>query len=86
MYALPEARIIVDLLPSTRNETRLSVDSNQADNDSSPVVRQVCANGVCMQTNEVEAKLDEGNIDEAESALREGLSLNSEVQTLPLLF
>ncbi|KAM7479679.1 hypothetical protein LguiA_027892 [Lonicera macranthoides] len=56
----------------------LSVDSNQADNDSSPVVRQVCANGVCMQTNEIEAKLDEGNIDEAESALREGLSLNSE--------
>lgn len=43
-----------------------------------PSVRQVCANGICMQTTVVEAKLDEGNIQEAESALREGLSLNFE--------
>ncbi|KAH7859473.1 hypothetical protein Vadar_001577 [Vaccinium darrowii] len=41
-------------------------------------VREVCANGLCMKTTEVEAKLDEGNIQEAESSLREGLSLNSE--------
>ncbi|KAF7829138.1 protein NPG1 [Senna tora] len=41
-------------------------------------VREVCANGSCMQTTEVEAKLDEGNIQEAESSLREGLSLNFE--------
>ncbi|KAJ8899968.1 hypothetical protein K2173_019673 [Erythroxylum novogranatense] len=37
-----------------------------------------CANGVCMKTTDVEAKLDEGNIQEAESYLREGLSLNFE--------
>lgn len=58
-------------------------------------VREVCANGLCMKTTEVEAKLDEGNIQEAESSLREGLSLNSEVQyakndlltfTFPVLF
>ncbi|KAJ8560603.1 hypothetical protein K7X08_022463 [Anisodus acutangulus] len=53
-----------------------SAELGQADVDSS--VRQVCANGICMQTNVVEAKLDEGNIQEAESALREGLSLNFE--------
>lgn len=41
-------------------------------------IREVCANGVWMKTTEVEAKLDEGNIQEAESSLREGLSLNFE--------
>ncbi|KAK3183953.1 hypothetical protein Dsin_031239 [Dipteronia sinensis] len=41
-------------------------------------VREVCANGICMKTSEVEAKLDKGNIEEAESSLREGLSLNYE--------
>lgn len=46
--------------------------------DIDPSVRQVCANGICMHTTVVEAKLDEGNIQEAESALREGLSLNFE--------
>ncbi|KAK6138638.1 hypothetical protein DH2020_027624 [Rehmannia glutinosa] len=44
-----------------------------------PSVRQVSANGVSMQTTVVEAKLDEGNIQEAESALRDGLSLNFEL-------
>ncbi|CAN4098279.1 unnamed protein product [Withania somnifera] len=53
-----------------------SEELGNVDVDSS--VRQVCANGICMQTNVVEAKLDEGNIQEAESALREGLSLNFE--------
>lgn len=43
-----------------------------------PSCRQFVANGVSMNTNEVEAKLDEGNIQEAESALRDGLSLNFE--------
>lgn len=43
-------------------------------------VREVYANGVWMKTTEVEAKLDEGNIQEAESSLREGLSLNFEVR------
>ncbi|KDP37741.1 hypothetical protein JCGZ_05231 [Jatropha curcas] len=41
-------------------------------------VRELCANGICIKTTEVEAKLDEGNIQEAESSLREGLSLNFE--------
>ncbi|GKF00751.1 hypothetical protein Tco_0027674, partial [Tanacetum coccineum] len=40
--------------------------------------RKICANGSCVQTNAIEAKLDSGNIHEAESDLREGLSLNSE--------
>lgn len=47
--------------------------------------REVWANGVCMKTSEVEAKLDEGNIQEAESSLREGLSLNFEVESLILI-
>ncbi|XVF16793.1 hypothetical protein REPUB_Repub10bG0062900 [Reevesia pubescens] len=41
-------------------------------------VREFCANGVCMRTTEVESKLDQGNIQEAESSLREGLPLNFE--------
>ncbi|CAL5400145.1 unnamed protein product [Camellia sinensis] len=41
-------------------------------------VREVCGNGLCMKTTQVEAKLDQGNIHEAESSLREGLSLNFE--------
>ncbi|KAI4324852.1 hypothetical protein MLD38_030304 [Melastoma candidum] len=44
------------------------------------VVSEVRANGLSMKTTEVEAKLDEGNIQEAESSLREGLSLNFEVR------
>lgn len=52
-------------------------DSGQLEND--PSVRQVCANGICMGTTVLEAKLDEGNIQEAEATLREGLSLNFEV-------
>ncbi|PON89670.1 N-terminal acetyltransferase A, auxiliary subunit [Trema orientale] len=51
-----------------------SGEYEQEDMDS----REVCANGVCMKTTAVEAKLDEGNIQEAESSLREGLSLNFE--------
>lgn len=43
------------------------------------VFREFSANGIFMKTTEVEAKLDEGNIQEAESSLREGLSLNFEV-------
>jgi len=48
------------------------------------------ANGNSMKTADVEAKLHEGNIQEAESSLREGLSLNSEVilllfYTIPML-
>ncbi|KAL6550174.1 Protein npg1 [Orobanche minor] len=49
-----------------------------AEFENDPSVRQVVANGICMRTNVVEAKLDEGNIQEAESALRDGLSLSFE--------
>ncbi|KAL1066713.1 hypothetical protein V6Z11_D12G079800 [Gossypium hirsutum] len=40
--------------------------------------REFSANGTSMSTTDVEAKLDKGNIEEAESSLRERLSLNSE--------
>lgn len=53
-----------------------STEFSEYGDDSS--VREVRANGLCMKTTEVEAKLDEGNIQEAESSLREGLSLNFE--------
>lgn len=56
-----------------------SESGDLAQNENDPSVREVWANGVCMQTSDVEAKLDEGNIQEAESALRDGLSLNFEV-------
>ncbi|XP_004512392.1 protein NPG1-like [Cicer arietinum] len=49
-----------------------------SDQESVSSVREVHANGSRMAASEVEAKLDEGNIQEAESALREGLSLNFE--------
>uniref|UniRef100_F6H3B9 Uncharacterized protein n=1 Tax=Vitis vinifera TaxID=29760 RepID=F6H3B9_VITVI len=41
-------------------------------------VRELCVNGTCVKTDEFEAKLDEGNIEEAESSLRETFSLSSE--------
>ncbi|XAR62417.1 hypothetical protein NMG60_11017162 [Bertholletia excelsa] len=41
-------------------------------------VREIRYNGQCMKAAEVEAKLNEGNIEAAESSLREGLSLNAE--------
>ncbi|RWW26481.1 hypothetical protein GW17_00009126 [Ensete ventricosum] len=44
--------------------------------------REVSVNGLSIKTSEVEAKLDDGNIQEAESSLREGLSLNYEVRDL----
>lgn len=43
------------------------------------MVVEFSANGNSMKSTDVEAKLDEGNIHEAESSLREGLSLNFEV-------
>ncbi|KAH0924780.1 hypothetical protein HID58_017036 [Brassica napus] len=54
----------------------LELSENNGESES-PTLR-LCANGACMKTTEVEAKLDEGNIQDAESSLREGLSLNSE--------
>lgn len=44
--------------------------------------KEVSANGLSAKTTEVETKLDEGNIEEAESSLREALSLNYEVNYL----
>ena len=41
--------------------------------------RELCVNGACLKTDEFEAKLDEGKIEEAEASLREALSLSSEV-------
>lgn len=41
--------------------------------------REICINGVSLKTADIEAKLDEGNFQEAESCIRDGLSLNSEV-------
>lgn len=40
-------------------------------------------NDMCRKSLELEAKFDEGNIQEAESSLREGLSLNYEVILIP---
>ncbi|KAL0720288.1 hypothetical protein Bca4012_034887 [Brassica carinata] len=54
-----------------------SAEFSENGEDESPTPR-LCANGACMKTTEVEAQLDEGNIQDAESSLREGLSLNSE--------
>ncbi|OAY60689.1 protein NPG1 [Manihot esculenta] len=55
-----------------------SQSSDSSENEEQTQVRELCANGICMKTTEVEAKLDEGNIEEAESSLREGLQLNFE--------
>ncbi|KAF7809426.1 protein NPG1 [Senna tora] len=48
------------------------------ENESTSSVREFYANGIRMSTAEVEAKLDQGDIKEAESALQEGLSITSE--------
>ncbi|GAB2289694.1 Protein npg1 [Dionaea muscipula] len=40
--------------------------------------RELYANGIFMKTTEVEAMLDEGNIQDAEAAIRERLSINVE--------
>ncbi|KAK6918494.1 hypothetical protein RJ641_016916 [Dillenia turbinata] len=58
-----------------------SESSNSAveeDNGCVMTEREVCINGIRMKTAEVEAKLDAGNFQDAETSLREGLSLNSE--------
>ena len=60
-------------------------DHSDVESDSE-WVRKVSANGVSMKTTEVEAKLDQGNIQEAEASLREGLSLNFEVLFLFIYF
>lgn len=68
--------VCVSKLKPTMSGSTLA-ESGHIDNVSE--VRQLCANGSWMKTSVVEEKLDEGNIHEAESALREGLSLNFEV-------
>ncbi|XP_021724623.1 protein NPG1-like [Chenopodium quinoa] len=49
-----------------------------SDHEEETWEREFRANGNSMKTAELEAKLDEGNIQEAESSLCEGLSLNFE--------
>ncbi|KAL8226624.1 hypothetical protein R6Q57_016456 [Mikania cordata] len=44
--------------------------------------RKICGNGGCVQTDTIEAKLNAGNIDEAQSALREGIDVEAAVQSL----
>ncbi|CAK9168969.1 unnamed protein product, partial [Ilex paraguariensis] len=63
--------------------------SNSVSIESNPVpynllLRQFYANGVCIETTVIEEKLNEGNILEAEFALRDGLSLNFENTSVSL--
>ncbi|MBA0688566.1 hypothetical protein Goari_006342 [Gossypium aridum] len=53
-------------------------DETPSQTQESSMAREFSANGTSMSTTDVEAKLDKGNIEEAESSLRERLSLNSE--------
>ncbi|XP_031486591.1 protein NPG1 [Nymphaea colorata] len=46
--------------------------------ENAMAVKEISANGISIKTSDVVAMLDEGNIQEAESSLREGLSLNHE--------
>ncbi|CAN6469001.1 unnamed protein product [Victoria cruziana] len=46
--------------------------------ENAMAVKEVSPNGITIRTSDVVAMLDEGNIQEAESSLREGLSLNHE--------
>ncbi|CAN1759148.1 Protein NPG1 [Linum perenne] len=55
-----------------------SQSAESSGNEDQIKVREFCANGSCVKADEIEAKLDEGNIQEAESSLREGLSLSLE--------
>ncbi|KAI9083952.1 hypothetical protein K1719_034210 [Acacia pycnantha] len=50
----------------------------KSENENSSGGREFYANGNLMNTAEVEAKLDQGNVEAAESALEEGLSITSE--------
>jgi len=47
--------------------------------NGSVTIREICGNGSCMKVTELEAKLDAGNVEEAEATLRNGLSISSEV-------
>ena len=58
---------------------QMSRSRSTTDSEGELGVGEVFANGLCMKTTEVEAKLDEGNIEDAESSLREGLPLNFEI-------
>ncbi|GMH10919.1 hypothetical protein Nepgr_012760 [Nepenthes gracilis] len=65
------------LMPGNQSTASASASALR-DLDEGMGVKEFCANGIAIKTTEVEAKLDEGNIQEAESSLREGLSLNFE--------
>lgn len=51
----------------------------ESDKNERETSREVCANGNSINAAELEAKLDAGNVQEAETTLRDGLSLSSEV-------
>ncbi|CAN1152744.1 Protein NPG1 [Linum perenne] len=55
-----------------------SQSAESSGNEDQILVREFCSNGACVKAEELEAKLDNGNIEEVESSLREGLSLNLE--------
>lgn len=61
-------------------------ESETNDQGDGPEVREIRANGQSVATAEVEAKLDGGNVQEAESSLQEGLSLSSEVPFLNSIY
>ncbi|PPD99552.1 hypothetical protein GOBAR_DD03416 [Gossypium barbadense] len=61
-------------------------DETPSQTQESSTAREFSANGTSMSTTDVEAKLDKGNIEEAESSLRERLSLNSEVCFLSFIW
>lgn len=48
-------------------------------------VRELCVNGACMKTAEIEAKLDEGKIEDAEASLKETFSLSPEVTSFIII-
>ncbi|CAM8986460.1 unnamed protein product [Rhodiola kirilowii] len=62
---------------SERDVEEEAKTEEMTDTEPMPASREICINGVCIKTAEVEAKLDEGNIQEAESCIRQGLTLNS---------
>lgn len=72
-----------------RSRQTMGIEEEEGDvsfGDGASSVGDTCGNGVCEKTMAASASsegegrvVDEGNIQEAESSLREGLSLNYEV-------
>ncbi|KAL5981622.1 hypothetical protein ACLOJK_015685 [Asimina triloba] len=58
--------------------TESGATEEQQQEDTSSSAKSLCVHGVAMDTTDVEAKLDTGNISDAETSLREGLALSQE--------